>query len=345
MKLLIVTQKVDENDDVLGFFHRWIEEFAKHCEHITVICLYKGEYHLPENVKVLSLGKEEGGSRAIKTLRYIVRFYRYLWSERKNYDSVFVHMNQIYILLGWKIWRLLSKKILFWYNHKVGTLSTRMAIMFSHNVFYTSPSAFTAKYKKSKQMPAGIDTEKFTIDDSIERKKGHVLSLGRIDPVKNIHVLLQGIKLMDSGLVVNIYGSGEGKYYDQIKRDGEAINTKGNNLILFHGSVSNNKTPEVYNQHEVFVNLTNSGSLDKTILEAMACGVLPVVSNKSFAGVLPGQLMFKENDPKDLAEKIKNVIALSDKEKKDMSVKLRDIVVKYHDLRILVRDILNINNT
>ena len=32
MKLLIITQKVDSADPILGFFHQWVEEFAKHCE-------------------------------------------------------------------------------------------------------------------------------------------------------------------------------------------------------------------------------------------------------------------------------------------------------------------------
>jgi len=32
MKLLILTQKVDIDDDVLGFFHGWLEEFAKNVE-------------------------------------------------------------------------------------------------------------------------------------------------------------------------------------------------------------------------------------------------------------------------------------------------------------------------
>ena len=60
MRLLIITQKVDKNDPILGFFHRWIEEFAKHCQSIIVICLQKGEYNLPKNIKILSLGKEKG---------------------------------------------------------------------------------------------------------------------------------------------------------------------------------------------------------------------------------------------------------------------------------------------
>lgn len=61
MRLLIVTQKVDRDDDLLGFFHQWICEFAKHCDFVTVICLEKGEYALPANVRILSLGKERCG--------------------------------------------------------------------------------------------------------------------------------------------------------------------------------------------------------------------------------------------------------------------------------------------
>ena len=38
MKLLIITQAIDENNPVMGFFVRWVEEFSKHCEKITVIC-------------------------------------------------------------------------------------------------------------------------------------------------------------------------------------------------------------------------------------------------------------------------------------------------------------------
>ena len=64
MKLLITTQVVDQNDLFLGFFHGWLEEFAKHFEHITVICLKEGTHSLPENVEVISLGKERGTSRA-----------------------------------------------------------------------------------------------------------------------------------------------------------------------------------------------------------------------------------------------------------------------------------------
>ena len=75
MKLLLVTQKVDEDDEVLGFMHRWIEEFAKHCEKVIVVCLREGSHSLPDNVEVHSLGKEREIPRFlrwIQALRYIV---------------------------------------------------------------------------------------------------------------------------------------------------------------------------------------------------------------------------------------------------------------------------------
>ena len=60
MKLLITTQAVDTDDPVLGFFVRWIEEFAKHAERVEVVCLREGKHGLPPNVRVHSLGKKNG---------------------------------------------------------------------------------------------------------------------------------------------------------------------------------------------------------------------------------------------------------------------------------------------
>jgi len=62
--LLIVTQKMDKDDPILGFFNSWVKEFAKIVPFVTIICLKKGKSDLPDNTKVLSLGKEDGISKA-----------------------------------------------------------------------------------------------------------------------------------------------------------------------------------------------------------------------------------------------------------------------------------------
>jgi hypothetical protein len=70
MKLLIITQKIDKNDPVLGFFHNWVKKFSENYESVNVICLYKGEYDLPKNVRVFSLGKEKEESK----IKFILNF-------------------------------------------------------------------------------------------------------------------------------------------------------------------------------------------------------------------------------------------------------------------------------
>ncbi len=89
MRILITTQILDRTDPGLGFFHRWVEVFAAECEAVHVICLKKGEYELPPNVTVTSLGKEEGAGRFMRLIRFYATILRY----RNSYDAVFVHMN------------------------------------------------------------------------------------------------------------------------------------------------------------------------------------------------------------------------------------------------------------
>ena len=269
MKLLIVTQSIDEDNPVLGFFVNWVREFAKHYEKLTVICLEMGEYRLPVNVKVLSLGKEKKHSR----LRYIAQFYKYIWQERKNYNAVFIHMNQEYVLLGWKFWKLWGKKIFLWRNHAKGSFSTRMAVLLSDKVFCTSPSSYTARFKKTQIMPVGIDTDFFKPDPTVSRERNHVLFLGRISPVKKVLEFIDWVK--DKGFVATIAGPilAEDKEY------GELVLKSLTPKIKYIGSVTQDETLRLYQSHETYVNFTPAGSMDKTIIEAAACGAKLEVRN------------------------------------------------------------------
>ena len=162
MRLLIVTQKVDKNDQNLGFFHRWIIEFAKHCQSIVVICLEEGRHELPANVKVLSLGKEKKNFQFLKKFVYVNNFYRYIWNQRKNYDVVFVHMNPIYVVLGGWAWKLFGKPVTLWYTHKSVDLKLRVAEKFVQKIFTASKESFRLHSKKVMVTGHGVDIDKFS---------------------------------------------------------------------------------------------------------------------------------------------------------------------------------------
>ena len=158
MKLLIITQKVNEDDPILGFFCRWIEEFARHFELVTVICLEEGRHELPSNVRVLSLGKTALSKNKVA---FICRFYGYIWRERKNYDAVFVHMNPIYVVLGGWFWKLSGKKVALWYTHKAVDLKLRVAERFVDVIFTAAEESFTLKTAKRLVVGHGIDVDKY----------------------------------------------------------------------------------------------------------------------------------------------------------------------------------------
>lgn len=321
MKLLLITQKVDTNDPILGFFHRWIEAFSKHYESLVVICLQKGAYDLPGGVRVFSLGKEhkELGIKknaVWKKITYVWNFYCLIWRERRSYDAVFVHMNQEYVLLGALVWKILGKKVVLWYNHTHGNILTRVAIILADTVCHTSPFAFTAETKKSQQMPAGIDTGLFRSYEGSIREPRSIMYLGRIAPLKRVDVLLEAAKILDEqkiDFVLDIYGDAAADDFEYMKRLKEfSMSLQKKNKLFFRGAVPNSAAPKVFNTHLVSVNLTPKGNYDKTVLESMACETLPLVSSPAFADIIPLELRFKENDPVDLAKKITFVFSLPD---------------------------------
>lgn len=382
-KLLFITQKIDKDDDVLGVYHRWIECLGEKIGKLNVVCLYKGRNELSSKIGVFSLGKEiynadlqikcksadcgyEGNQRSassayhshhqhhkthiIQRLIYVIRFYRYIWQLRNDYDNVFVHMNPIYIVLGGLFWKLTGKKIFLWYNHPIGNLTTKIGIAFADKVFCTSPQSFCAKYKKTQLMPAGIDTEVFKKNPEIQKKENRILCLGRISPIKKIEYLVEAAKILDKKginfelLIVGSPVSNVDKsYYENLIKLSEGLIIKGR--IIFMSSIPNYKTPKIYNSASVYINLTPSGSLDKAIFEAMACQIPAIVANKAFESIFSDELkeefIFKNEDSNDLAAKIISFIAKDQIGKEKIGEDMRNIVIQKHSLSRLIDILLN----
>jgi len=296
MRLLVITQKVNKEDPVLGFFHNWILKFSQEFESIVVICLEKGSYNLPSNVKVLSLGKEEGKSK----LGSVTRFYKYVLAEKDNYDAVFVHMNQEYVILAGDFWWALGKKVYLWRNHQYGNLLTNLAVFLSDKVFYTSPSSYTARFKKAKKMPVGIDTDFFKPDPSVTRIPNSILFLGRISPVKKVKEFTEWFDTLGQNFTATVAGEALPKD-NGYEMD---VRSRASERIKFIGPVNQDEALKLYQSHETYVNKTPAGSMDKTIFEAAACGMKLIVDNPDAQDI-----NIEEHTLKKLVEELKKEIS------------------------------------
>jgi len=326
MRLLIITQKIDRKDPVLGFVHRWVAEFSKQFKSIVVVCLEKGDYDLPGNVAVLSLGKEKWKSK----LKYVFLLFYFSVRYFNRYDAVLVHMNQEYILSAGWLWKLLGKKVYMWRNHFAGSALTDISSVFCTKIFCTSRYSYTARYKKTKFMPVGVDTTFFKPDPSVSRLPFSILSLGRISASKNIHTLIKAAEIMKKDGVrftADIYGNvppGSEEYAAglalQIKEAGMA------DWVKLMGGIPNDRTPGVYSAHHAFVNLSQNGMYDKTIFEAMACGCMVFASNDDLRGKLDDSFMFDYDDPVDLAKKLSGYFDLPEGERNKRSAAVTRLV-------------------
>lgn len=335
MRLLVFTQALDRQDPTLSAYHRLVLEIAKNFESVIVICLKKGDFQMPKNVRVLSLGKEEGESR----FKYLKNLYTYVITERNNYDSVFVHMNQEYILLAGFLWKVFKKDVYMWRNHHAGSFLTKIAVAFCKKVFCTSKFSYTAKFYKTVLMPVGIDTDLFKKIPEVIKEEKTILFLARIAPVKKPHVLVEALKLLSARLIpftAYFYGdplpADEG-YYVDLKNNVMRANLSGS--VHFKSGVPNTETVKAYNESSVFVNLSSSGMYDKTIFEAMACETLTLASNLNLQGLVSPDFIFEEDNEKDLALKLERLISLSAPERNEKGRVLREVVLRHHSIKEL----------
>jgi glycosyltransferase involved in cell wall biosynthesis len=231
-------------------------------------------------------------------------------------------MNQEYVLLGGWWWRLTGKKIGLWRNHRQGSWLTRLAVLLSEVVFCTSPHSYTARFKKTKIMPVGVDTEFFYPRVGVSRDPHSILALGRISPVKRLDILvaalleLQKSNINFTATIVGSPLSAADRAYDQkLRRLARPLTEIGR--LIFQPAVSPAETPAIYSAHSLYVNLTPSGSMDKTIFEAMACQDLV--------------LRFESGNSSELASEIKHWLEIDPVQQAGERLKFRQLALT-HDL-------------
>jgi len=282
MRVLVLTQAVDTDDLYLGFFHSWLAAFSKTFDHVRVVCLKQGRHQLPANIVIHSLGKESGASR----VRYVFRFYAYIWKHRGEYDAVLVHMNQEYVLLGGPLWMLLGKPTYLWRNHYAGGLLTDISALFCTKIFCTSQFSYTAKFKKTVLMPVGVDIDAFRPLPDVSRTPRSILFFGRFAPSKHPDVFIEALGLLKDRSVdfnATICGSPlpkDATYYESVRKRASEL---GLSTAKFQAGVPNSEAAKIFNAHEIYVNLGGSGMYDKTMFEAAACGCIVLARSADFA--------------------------------------------------------------
>ena len=326
MRLLIITQKVDRRDPILGFFIRWIVEFSKKCGQVVVIGQYAGSFDLPGNVEVFSMRKEKGYSR----LRQIFEFWKLQWKLKREYDAVLVHMTPVWVVLGWPVWFIFRKPVYLWYEARGGGWALPLSLRLARKVFSATEYGLPRRAKNSVIVGHGIDTE-FMKPSGI-RDRNLIVAIGRITKTKHYDVILKAFAKLPSNCRLFIAGG-------TIRKD-DRIVLAGLEKIMKDLDISNRVEIKFVTHEEIRSLLQRSvlqlhacgGGLDKCVLESMACGC-PVVSSSIAAKyVLPEVCLCTEET---IGEKAIQILGLPEADRNDLAGGLRQKVIEEHSLQRL----------
>ena len=365
MRLLFATQVLDRGDAVLGFVPGWVEALAAHVERLRVVALEVGDASgLPDNVDWRVIGRTGSLSRWLRWRRVMREALADGASESGGFDVVLAHMVPRYALLSAGPARRAGARLFLWYTHKGVDARLRRAERVVDAIFTASEESLRLETPKKVVTGHGIDVEHFAARGVQPVRPPRVLSVGRLTRSKDpLTVLAATAILVSRGHDLRLDWVGKEKTLNStvissvptIRGLARAMRQPSSMLapmrqppsrrgggpagrVELHGPVPWSRVPPLYQRATVLVNASLTGSVDKVVLEAMACERPVLTCNESFAplfaelGADAERLRFAPGDADELATKLEALLLLSPAQRAALGSRLRAIVVRDHEV-------------
>ena len=193
---------------------------------------------------------------------------------------------------------------------------------------------FTNGVERPELADVSVIADKFGLE-----KDGYILSLGRIEPEKGIHYLIEAFKNVDTDKKLVIAGGDSNhSYYKKIQKM-----AKSDSRIILAGEVHGEIKQELYSNAYMFVLPSDLEGMANTLLEAMSYGNCCLISDipENSEAAKDHAVYFKHSDTDDLQKKIQKLTDdknLVNKTKEGTA----DFVVENYNWDIVVEQLLRV---
>lgn len=347
MRLLVVNFEMDRLSRTMPWSQQVVDLLARSCEVVAVLTSRVGRYDPPANVHVEVLPFPR--LMAVPGLRLAVvglaNLQALRLARRYRAEVCFVHMavNWVYYLRP--CFSLLRLPVLAWYAH--GTVSDELhrAHRAATRIVTSTPEGFRIPSSKVRVIGQGVDTDVFSLPPQ-QSERRNILAVTRVSPRKRIELLIEVMEALSTIVdapclrlrVIGTTVTREDQYYEIELRD-RVWRTGLQDQIEFTGYVPQPHIPVYYRNSFLHLNVSQTGSMDKTVLEALACGCPVLTSNEAFFGLLRDYPEFIIRDERPEAI-VRQILALYARRDEYDRVALRALVVGHHDVYTFVRNVL-----
>jgi glycosyltransferase involved in cell wall biosynthesis len=183
-------------------------------------------------------------------------------------------------------------------------------------------------------LPNSIDVNSFCPDG--EKSDNLLLYLGRIVPVKGLHILLASLRYVKQPVRLAIAGPvGDMEYYKKVMKQIQEENKRGLHIVTYLGTIAQQEVVKLYRSSSVLVLPSSWEAFPMAILEALSCETpviaTPVGANSEIIGSHTNGILVPVNDPLKLAEAVSFILENRDR-RIEMGKKGRESVVKNYSV-------------
>lgn len=277
--LLLFCFAVDSGHPTLNFALGWYRRLLAHYDGIDIIAFDVGPHDLPSEIRVHAL-KRPGDGRLSRLWRFW-RLAAQICRERRPL-VVFSHMNTALTVAFWPLARLFRLRQVLWYAHAEVTTLLRAAIASADRVVTSTAEGCRVATGKLRCIGQGVDEAVFRADGG-PGIRCDAVTTGRIARSKNLDLLISGfIRAAHPTARLHVIGSPAGPQDADLERELHR-RWAADPRIIFHGFLAPPDIAVIYRTCAVFLNLSDTGSLDKANLEAAIAGLPILTCNRAFA--------------------------------------------------------------
>lgn len=271
---------MDPNDPIFSHQLDVVIGLARNFKKVAVITHRSKYVETPKNVQVINLDWSTGRNIA-NTVRFVFVLLKVMRAYKP--DLIFSHMTEKSSLIAAPILAFYKIPHFLWYAHTSSSRSLKITSRLVSAIFTSTAGSCPIKSPRVKILGQAIDTSKFRGEISQKSRPTKFVHVGRLDPSKNIEQLIQHVLLAGSENTLTLIGAPSNKeaqvYWEKIKT--RYSNFLNSGILIAAGSTQRSNLPKLLAKYDAFIH-AYTGSLDKSILEATACGLAVVTTNSEY---------------------------------------------------------------
>ena len=347
LRLLVINYEMDDTSPVLAWQASIARELAKLCATVVVLTERQGRFHSLPNLVVKEIRHDPRPLQVEQGFPGIARSDIFQYCQRNQFNACFIHMAHKWAYRLYPIFFLQRIPTLLWYAHGTVTAHLRRAHHCATRVVTSTPEGFRIPSSKVSIIGQGVNTELFSIPH-FHQNRDHIIYTGRVSRRKRIELLIRTMAELEKiatdlpfrlFLVGPLLTADDQKYNQELQELVEQFDLQ--QRVTFLGSISQQHHSKFYARSFLHLNVSATGSMDKTVLEALACGCPVLTSNEAFREILRPypEFIVHDDNPQGIA---KQILSIYFNQNKYAPTAMRALVADRHDQKSFAKKVFDI---